>query len=263
MRTPNTPVGMRFRGALSVLAVLLLAAGCGDDGTETVTVRETVTETAASSVPSEAPARVALYFLDEGTVWPEQRGIVTGPGIATVTINELLEGSAGGLETAIPSGTTLERLTIDGGVATIELSPALTDRRARAQVAYTLTQFDTVKRVAFDGGRPVGRAAFEQQTPPILVESPLAGEDVEPGFEATGTANTFEATFQYELRDSAGKVLTKDFVTATSGSGTRGTFGFTVSYEVPSPRQGRLVVFEISAEDGSRTHERSIPLQLG
>lgn len=102
-----------------------------------------------------------------------------------------------------------------------------------------------------------------RHVPDGLVESPLSGEAVEPGFEATGTANTFEATFQYELRDSAGKILTKDFVTATSGSGTRGTFSFTVPYEVASPQQGRLVVFEISAADGSRTNERSIPLQLG
>jgi hypothetical protein len=94
------------------------------------------------------------------------------------------------------------------------------------------------------------------------VESPLPGEEVEPGFEASGTANTFEATFQYELRDSSNKVVSKDFVTATSGSGTRGTFRFTVPYEIPSSQAGRLVVFEISAADGSRTHESSIPLTL-
>jgi hypothetical protein len=254
---------MPSRGALSLLAAALLLAGCGGEGTTTVTVRETVTETAASTVPGEAPAQVALYFLQDGKVAPEVRGIVTGANIATVTINELLEGPEGGLETAIPSGTELQSLAIDGGLASIELAPALTNRDARAQVVYTLTRFDTVQRVAFDGGRPVGRAAFEEQTPAIFVESPLPGEEVEPGFEATGTANTFEATFQWELRDSAGKVLSKDFVTATSGSGTRGTFSFEVSYEVPSPQQGRLVVFEISAADGSRTNERSIPLQLG
>ncbi len=118
-----------------------------------------------------------------------------------------------------------------------------------------------MKRVSFNGGPPVGRAAFEEQTPAILVESPLAGEEVEPGFEVTGTANTFEATFQYELRDAADKVLKKDFVTATSGSGTRGTFRFAVPYEAEAG-QGTLVVFEISAEDGSRTNERSLPLSL-
>jgi hypothetical protein len=57
-------------------------------------------------------------------------------------------------------------------------------------------------------------------------------------------------------------VLSKNFVTATSGSGTRGTFKFTVSYELDESQDGRLLVFEVSAEDGSRIHESEIPLRL-
>ena len=49
-----------------------------------------------------------------------------------------------------------------------------------------------------------------------------------------GTANTFEATFEYDLLDPAGKVLKHDFVTATSGSGTRGTFDVTIPFEAPN-----------------------------
>ena len=47
------------------------------------------------------------------------------------------------------------------------------------------------------------------------------------------------------------------FVTATSGTGTRGTFDFTTK-AVDDP--ATLVVFETSAEDGSRTREVEIPL---
>ena len=97
-----------------------------------------------------------------------------------------------------------------------------------AQIVYTLTQFPTVRRVSLNGGSPLGRRAFEAQTPAVLVLSPLPGAEVESGFEVTGTANTFEATFNYELKDQGGRVLRKNFVTATSGSGTRGTFRFTV-----------------------------------
>ena len=78
----------------------------------------------------------------------------------------------------------------------------------------------------------------------------------------TGTANTFEATFNYRLEDAQGNKLAKDFVTATSGSGTRGTFDFTVPFTVDSAQDGKLVVFELSAEDGSVIHEREIPLRL-
>ncbi len=253
---------MLSRPVLSAFAALLLAAGCGGDDTTTVTVRETVTETASSSVPSEAPALVSLYFLQDEKVWPEQRGIITGPAIATNTVHQLFEGTETELTTAIPPETRLRSLAIDGGVASIDLDPELTDRRALAQLVYTLTQFDSVKRVSFNGDPPVGRGAFEEETPAILVESPLSGEEVEPGFEVTGTANTFEATFQYELHDAADKVVKEDFVTATSGSGTRGTFSFIVPYKLSSPQAGRLVVFEISAEDGSRTNERATPLAL-
>jgi germination protein M len=253
---------MRSKLVLSAFVGLLVAAGCGGDDTTTVTVRETVTETAASSVPSEAPALVALYFLQDEKVWPEQRALVTGPAIATNTVHQLFEGTESELTSAIPPDTRLRSLAIKSGVASIVLDPAVTDRKALAQLTYTLTQFDSVKRVSFNGDPPAGRGAFEEETPAILVESPLSGEAVESGFEATGTANTFEATFQYELRDINDKILKKDFVTATSGSGTRGTFRFTVPYEAPGPQAGRLVVFEISAEDGSRTNERSTPLAL-
>jgi germination protein M len=262
VRTPNTPAGMRFLVVPSALAALIVFAACGGGETETVTVERTVTETTAGTVPSEAPVLVNLYFLQNGKVVPERRGIVTGPNIATVTLHQLFEGSTTDLQSAIPPELRLRRLAIDRGTATLELHPRPTDREALAQIVYTLTQFSTVERVAINGAAPVGRGAFEAQTPAILVESPLPGESVEPGFEVTGTANTFEATFSYELKDESGRVLTKDFVTATSGSGTRGTFRFRVPYEVAAPQDGRLLVFEVSAENGSRIHESEIPLRL-
>jgi germination protein M len=257
---------MRFRLALPSLAVALLLAGCGggDESTSTTTVGRTTTATPTSSVPEEAPAVVTLYFLRDGKVAPVQRGIVTGPAIGTATVRELLKGPSGddrGLETAIPSGAKLESLEIGGGVASVELSAALPSQAALAQVVYTLTQFPTVKRVEV-GGKTSGRRAFEAQTPAILVESPVPSETVQSGFEVKGTANTFEATFNYELKDAAGKVITKNFVTATSGSGTRGTFRFTVAYKISKPQRGTLVAFEVSAADGSRTHTVEIPLRL-
>ena len=262
----NIRVGMRFRSALSLVVLTLVAGGCfhGEE-TETVTVRETVTETGTSSVPSEAPAVLTLYFLRDGKVAPVSRPVVSGPKIGSAAVRELLEGPSSddeGLETAIPSGTKLESLTIEGGVASVALSRQVTAAAAEAQLVYTLTQFPTVKRVDLGADAPVGRRAFEAQTPAVLVESPLPGETVESGFEVSGTANTFEATFNYELKDAGGRVLKKNFVTATSGTGTRGTFRFTVPYVIDAPQDGTLVVFEVSAADGSRIHESEIPLKL-
>jgi germination protein M len=257
---------MRFRLALPSLAVVLLLTGCGggDKATSTTTVVRTTTQTPTSSVPEEAPAVVTLYFLRDGKVAPVERGIVAGPAIGTATIRELLKGPSSedeGLDTAIPSGAKLESLEIGNGVASLELSRPLPSQTALAQVVYTLTQFPTVKRVAV-GGKTAGRRAFEAQTPAILIETPMPGDTVQSGFEVTGTANTFEATFNYELKDAAGKVIAKNFVTATSGSGTRGTFRFTVQYSISKPQAGTLVAFEVSAADGSRTHTVELPLRL-
>ena len=97
------------------------------------------------------------------------------------------------------------------------------------------------------------------QTPIILVESPLPFEQVSSPLRVTGTANTFEATFQYELLDSEGNVVDNNFVTATSGTGTRGTFDFTTG---DFSDVAKLVVFENSAENGSRVNEVEIPLTV-
>jgi germination protein M len=265
---PNTPAGMRSLGVVS-LVLAVLVAGCGGDGdsASTTTVRETVTQTGTTTTaPTEAPRALTIYLLRNGKVVPVSRTVVTGPGVGAAALRELFKGPSAdekGLETAIPSGTQLESLAIRGGVASVELSRPLPEEDALAQVVYTLTRFPTVRRVDVGADTPVGRAAFENETPAILVESPLPGEAVKPGFEVTGTANTFEATFNYELRDGTGRVLSKDFVTATSGSGTRGTFAFKVPYELEEPTGGKLIVFELSAEDGSRINELEIPLRLG
>lgn len=146
-----------------------------------------------------------------------------------------------------------------------------------AQVVATLTRFPTVERVAFRldgepvtaiGGEgvlvdpPVGRLAIEQQTPQILVESPLPGAIVSSPIRLRGTANVFEATVSLELRDAADEVLLETFTTATSGNGTRGTFA--TELEVPEGAEGAvtIVAFEASAEDGRPLHVVRVPVTL-
>ncbi len=106
------------------------------------------------------------------------------------------------------------------------------------------------------------RADFEDETPIILVESPLPFQHVKSPLRATGTANTFEATFNYDLTDPDGKIIATHFVTATSGSGTRGTFDFTVPFTVDRSGLGELIVYELSAANGQRIHINEIPVYL-
>ena len=73
-------LGCVSRSVLSVSFCSCALAGCGGDDTTTVTVRETVTETAASSVPTEAPAIVCASTSSRtGRSGPSSEGSSPGP----------------------------------------------------------------------------------------------------------------------------------------------------------------------------------------
>jgi hypothetical protein len=220
------------------LSLALALVACGDDGSEA--------------------AKARVYFLRGGKVWPVGRAASESDVVAKLEDGPSAEETENlGAMTAIRHPTPgISKLSISDGVATYDPAAPLNER-AKAQVVYTLTQFPSIKTVVIAGKRYT-RADFEDQTPLILVESPLAFEEVTTPLRVTGTANTFEATFEYELKDSQGKVVDSNFVTATSGTGTRGTFDFTTK---AADDVASLVVFERSANDGSRINEVEIPLQ--
>jgi outer membrane murein-binding lipoprotein Lpp len=223
------------RALLLAVAAALLLAGCGDDSTG-----ETTT-TAADTTSAR------VYFLRDGKVWPVSREIDAAEDRATALTTELAKG---------PTEQEMQDLSL---TTEIPSDPDATyTTAALAQRVYTLTQFPTMKSVEI-AGKSYTRGDFEEQTPIILVESPLPFEQVTSPLRVTGTANTFEATFQYELLDSEGNVVDNNFVTATSGTGTRGTFDFTTG---DFSDVTKLVVFENSAEDGSRVNEVEIPLTV-
>ena len=259
---------------IALVWLALLAAGC--DGSEPA--GETDMTTATTSV--------ALYFLRDGKISPVGRSVDATAAVARAALTSLLDGptaeeEATGLSTAIPDGTTLRDISLADGVATVDLDGRFDDGGGSAsmlgrvaQVVATLTRFPTIRRVAFRvdgeaveaiGGEgvvvdpPVGRMAIEEQTPQILVESPVPGDSVTSPIEVRGTANVFEATVSLEVRDTAGEILLSTFTTATSGTGTRGTF----DAELPVPDvEGpvTVVAFEASAEDGRPLHVVRVPV---
>ena len=243
---------MRASLALVALFAGLALAGCGDE--EGATTETTTTTTSVES------ARLRVYFVRDGQVWPVARE-VGDILFDDVAVDQLLAGPNDdeteiGLETALPEGLEVD-VSAQDGVATVEFGGATElTREALAQIVYTETALPLVESVAIEG-ESYTRADFEEQTPSVLVESPLPFEEVTSPLRATGTANTFEANFQYELLDADGEVVDENFVTATSGTCTRGTFDFTTG---PFDEVSALVVFETSAEDGSRMREVEIPL---
>jgi germination protein M len=255
---------------LLVIALLLAGAvltGCG--GSEAA--EPATTDRATESEPAEE-TDVSVYFLLDGKVWPVRRTIESTPAVASAALEALIEGPTEeeseelSLGTAVPEGTEVVSITVQDGVAQVAFSTPLPNE-AIAQAVYTLTQFPTVDSVEIvEGGVAIPgfeRGDYEDLTPAILVESPRFFEEVGNPVRATGSANTFEATLQYELTDTDGRIVDEGFVTATSGSGERGTFDFTTDeYEIPFDGVGALVVFELSAKDGSRINLVEIPIRM-
>ena len=270
---------MATRAATIVVAILCVAVAAGCNSEETPP---------ASSPPSAATTSTAVYFLRDGKIAPVRRAIPQTPHPELEAVRALLEGptadeAADGLDTAIPEGTEVTDVSVSGGVATVDLSGAFDDGGGSesmlgrvAQVVATVTRFDGVKRVAFEldgkkvatiGGEgvvvdpPIGRRAIEGQTPQILIESPLPGEAVSNPVRLSGTANVFEATVSLEVRDGTGTKLLEAFTTATSGTGTRGTFDTRLT--IPSvPGTVTIIAYEASAENGEPLHKVDVQVTL-
>src|SRR6266508_737029 len=255
-----------MRRVLPLLGLLaVLAAGCGDGQTTTTSPTGTApTTTTATTTTATGTTALLVYFLEDGRVRPVARDLPKTRGVAAAALNELAAGPTKVEERDLPLTSEVDAgfggVSVAGGVAHVEGTAGLSTP-GLAQAVYTLTQFPTVKAVEIDGKRYSG-ADVEDETPVMLVESPLPFQHVKSPLRATGTANTFEATFNYDLTDPDGKIIATHFVTATSGSGTRGTFDFTVPFTVDRSGLGELIVYELSAANGQRIHINEIPVYL-
>ncbi|MGH2573838.1 MAG: Gmad2 immunoglobulin-like domain-containing protein [Actinomycetota bacterium] len=273
-------------------------AGDGSSPTPTPTSSPTRPTTSPPSPvpPSPSPRNPytfqAWFATDygQGHLFVTKRTDEFSAGVARLAMNALLDGPSeveegAGMFTAIPFGVDLLGLDLSSdGVITVDLSSEFelggsssVETMRLAQVVYTLTQFRTVKSVRFAiEGRPVDvfgsqgidvdpprtRADYEGLLPAIVVESPSIGERVSSPVTVSGTANVFEATVSLKILDASGREIARTFTTATCGTGCRGAYSVSVSYNVDREQQGTIVVFESSAEDGSEINAVGIPVTL-
>lgn len=260
------------RTLVSLLALVLVGCAGGSD-----------------ELPPPATLQtVSVYFLRGDRIGAATREVAPAPGTMAAATRELLAGpnaqERGILTTAIPERTRLLGIDVDGGIATVDLTRqfalgggSLSMQARVAQVVHTLTQFPAVMRVAFRiEGRPVeaiggegvivdpavDRADFEGLAPAILVESPGPGDTLTAPLRVRGTANTFEATLYLRVVDRSGAVVLDRFVTATSGSGTRGTFEASLPIDAATVGDAELVAYERSAENGAEINAVTIPIRL-
>ena len=277
---------MMQRALMVVLAMGVTACGGSGAGTSAGTSGRPPTE-----APPPVTTPVVVYLMRGEQVAPVQRS-VTGTGSpASLALAGLLQPlsvreRASGLVTQIPVATRSLGAKVDGNLATVNMSGdfesgggSLSMRARVAQVVYTMTRIPGVTRVAFQldgrpvtsiGGEgvlvapPVTRATFEDLAPAILIESPLPQTIVTSPLHVSGTANVFEAQFVLEVADWDGRIIARESVHATSGTGSRGSFDAMIAFTAPTgPKRITLIAYEPSAKDGSPTHEVEIPLRLG
>ena len=307
-----------MRPRIVILATLaLLLAACGTDGAEapTTTIAATTTtttptttstapttsSTAAATTTSTAPEAegIAVYFLldeleaDAGGPFlvPVFREAQPGSDMSVTAVETLMEGPEEGemegtpsISTAIPEGSSVLGVTVEEGLASVDLSDEFDDGGGSfsmfarlAQVVFTLTRIEQIDQVEFliegepvtvfsaegielDG--PQERADYYDLLPPVFVDSPAWGEPVTSPMAVSGLSNVFEAVSQVMLTDDDGAPLFEDSVMATCGTGCWGEWEIDVPYEVDRDQFGSLIVWENSAQDGSRINIREYPVQL-
>lgn len=250
----------------------------------------------AGSPPPEGSTIVRAYFhlggdeSSEGIV-AVLREVPKTQAVARAALEQLLLGLQGretfdgaGLSTMIPEGTQLLGISIDDGVATVDLSGefatgggSASAMMRLAQVTFTLTQFPTVQGVSFKlDGRPVtvfgsegivldGPVTREDYTDllsDIWVDRPAWGAGLGNPARITGLANVFEAHFRVAILDGDGLPIADEGVMATCGTGCYGTFDVTLHYDVSEPQYGALRVYNLSAMDGSPEAIRDYPVWL-
>jgi germination protein M len=230
-------------------------------------------------------------FTHEGGLAPILYEIPKTQAVATAAMEFLLDGPSDmetntrpAFYTTIPEGTRLLGLSIENGIATVDLSREFESGGGSAsvlgrlaQVVYTLTQFPTVNEVTFelDGepvtvfsgegvvlDEPVGRADYYDQLPAIWVDRPAWGAALGNPARVTGLSNTFEATLRIAILDADEDVIVDEMTTATCGTGCWGTFDVTLEYDVDVAQWGTLRVYADSAQDGSPIDVTDYPVWL-
>jgi spore germination protein GerM len=267
----------------------------------TTTTAPTSSSTSVPTTSSTAPEAegIAVYFLleeleaDAGGPFlvPVFREIQAGFDIPMAAMEVLVDGPDDGetegipsISTAIPDGSSVLGVIVEDGLARVDLSDEFDDGGGSAsmfarlaQVVYTLTRIDGVDQVEFlIAGEPVEvfssegieidgpqeRSDYYELLPPIFVDTPAWGEPVTSPVAVSGLSNVFEAVSQVMLADDDGAPLFEDSVMATCGTGCWGEWQVDVPYEVDRDQFGALIVWENSAEDGSRINIREYPVQM-
>lgn len=248
---------------------------------------------APSPSPTAAPQtmNIAVYYLKSGNnetfLVREVHKVAKSEGVAKAALSELISGTVltSGAIMVLPADTKILGIKIENGLATVDFSKDILKANVGASaeamgitsIVNTLTEFPTIQKVQFTvegkvenakdwwghvglSGQPFSRNLNSVYLPVIWVTTPVEGQTASSPITVRGTAMIFEATVQYRLLDSSGKILAEGFTMANAGAPDRGDFEIVVKYPPTSSASLRLEVFDVSPKDGSEINKVVINL---
>jgi immunoglobulin-like protein involved in spore germination/sporulation and spore germination protein len=262
------------------------APGVGSESPPEPSAGSPTTSLSSSPDPSRSMT-YELWFDYDGALFLTHRTEPSTPGVGRRALEALFGGPTdtergANVATSINPGTRLLDLTIDDGIASVNLDATFSAEETPAiavgslsQIVYTLTQFDQIDGVLFEvDGSPLTnfggyeldgaqrRASFADQLPAIMVERPRIGQRTSSPVTIGGSADVFEAVVSIAILDQRGRTLASTFTMATCGTGCRGSYTADVRYDVGTRQPGTIRVYEVSAKDGSPLHVVEIPVIL-
>ncbi|MCT8139207.1 GerMN domain-containing protein [Anaerobacillus sp. CMMVII] len=90
---------------------------------------------------------------------------------------------------------------------------------------------------------------------------PSPGAEVKDRIVVRGLARVYEGTIMYEFEDGH-FILAEGFTTASEGAPGWGEFEIIIELDEVSKYSGTVILYEESANDGSRRHELKIPVKV-
>jgi len=207
----------------------------------------------------------------------------------TEVLARIGSGLPPGLSNSIPAEVRIVDVTVEdvGGETTwvAEMNEAfvagagglLADTTMLNQLVYTITQgTPEIEGVLFrvNGAPveafgsegivltdPITRETFRDELNVIFLTEPLGESD--GVYVVQGMSNTFEAGLVVNVLDGNGEAVHEEFVQATSGSGTWGTFSASIDAGLVVPGESSISVFQSSAQDGSAVDVVTVPVPIG
>jgi len=221
------------RAVVIALALVVVAAGCGDS-TEKTTPTTTTTTAVGSTTTTAGPGR-------QPAVWPPDAGSVSydDPVAAATAFATEFVGFTDPVVSEFQGG--------DSKSGEVEV-------RAKAGGPVT-TVF--LRQIGTDTTWSVIGAATDN----IQLSEPALFAKIATPVQLRGMSTAFEGTVQVAVRDrSGGSPLGEGFVTGGS-QGTLGPFDSTLAFSTPATTEGAIVLYTVSAEDG-RVSEAAV-LSIG